>query len=369
MSDNTIKTAGDEIDLLSLAKVIWNKRKKILYITFCFLVLGFAYALLSPNEFTANTTFLPKTTESSNGAAASLGGLASLAGINLPPIGGGAEIPPALYPKFASSVQFKRALISVPINVEGVQEKSTYAKYFEEVYQPTLLSKIQKYTIGLPGLLIRKFKNSPEKEGQIDEEIGLIGLTKNEVIHFDRIDSQLKVNTENKDGLVTITFSMPEPLMAAQMAKFALELLQKEVIAYKISNAQEQLRFSEERLNEKKGEFEESQKKLANFRDRNQNIVTASILNQLQQLEAEQTFSFTIYTELAKQVEQSKLQVAKDTPVFSIIQPVTIPTQKSSPRRPLILVIFSVFGFISGMGYVLLSDFLSRIKDQWNKYD
>jgi hypothetical protein len=38
---------------------------------------------------------------------------------------------------------------------------------------------------------------------------------------------------------------MPEPLMAAQMAKYAEELLQKEVIEFKIQNAREQLKFTE----------------------------------------------------------------------------------------------------------------------------
>jgi len=160
---------------------------------------------------------------------------------------------------------------------------------------------------------------------------------------------------------------MPEPLMAAQMAKYAQELLQNEVIAYKISNAREQLNFTEERFAEKKTEFDQIQSRLANFRDRNQNISSATAMNQMERLEAEYNFAFNIYTELAKQLEQAKLQVSKDTPIFSIIQPVTIPTEKSAPKRPLILVIFTILGLIISLAYIFGSEFLRGVKEQWKE--
>lgn len=149
------------------------------------------------------------------------------------------------------------------------------------------------------------------------------------------------------------------------MARFAQDLLQEQVIAYKISNAQEQLKFTEERFEEKKKEFEEIQSRLANFRDRNQNIASAAVLNQQQRLEAEYNFAFSIFTELAKQLEQARIQVAKDTPVFSVIQPVTVPVEKSAPKRPLILVIFIILGGIMAIGYVFGVEFFRGVKEQW----
>jgi uncharacterized protein involved in exopolysaccharide biosynthesis len=55
---------------------------------------------------------------------------------------------------------------------------------------------------------------------------------------------------------------------------------------------------------------------------------------------------------LAKQLETAKLQVSRDTPVFSVIQPVTVPIEKAAPKRVLILVVFLVFGIIVGLGLV-----------------
>ncbi|AFL84927.1 uncharacterized protein involved in exopolysaccharide biosynthesis [Belliella baltica DSM 15883] len=356
----------DEIDLLELAKTVWKKRRQVFSITLVFMLIGLAVALLSPKEFTASSTFIPQTSESGKGGG-SLGGLASLAGINLGGMSGGSEIPPALYPKFVSSVQFRKALLNAPINVEGMNETVTYSKYYEEVAQPGLLANIKKYTLGLPGVIIKAIKGKQEDTLVQTEEGDLIKLNEEEVEHFKRLDGQLSVAPNEKEGFVSLSFVMPEPLMAAQMAKYAQELLQNEVIAYKISNAREQLNFTEERFAEKKAEFDQIQAQLANFRDRNQNISSATAMNQMERLEAEYNFAFNIYTELAKQLEQAKLQVSKDTPIFSVIQPVTIPTEKSAPKRPLILVIFTILGIIISLAYIFGSEFLRGVKEQWKE--
>lgn len=196
---------------------------------------------------------------------------------------------------------------------------------------------------------------------------GLINVSESEFEHFKRLDNQASIQFNDKEGFVSLSFAMPEPLMAAQMAKYAEELLQKEVIEFKIQNAREQLKFTEERFEEKKIEFEEIQNKLANFRDRNQNLSSAMVLNQLQKLEAEYNFAFSIYTELAKQLEQAKLQVSKDTPIFSIIQPVTIPIEKSAPKRTLIVIVFVLLGLIVALGDIFGREFLVGMKEQWKE--
>jgi hypothetical protein len=154
---------------------------------------------------------------------------------------------------------------------------------------------------------------------------------------------------------------MQDPLAAAEMAKYTEELLQKEVIEYKIQNTREQLKFTEERFNEKKIEFEIAQNKLASSRDANQNINSAVAMNQLQKLEAEYNLAFSIYMELAKQLEQAKLQVSKDTPIFSAIEAVSIPTEKSAPKSLFVLLVFSFLGIFFSVVVIFLRNYLVKI--------
>jgi uncharacterized protein involved in exopolysaccharide biosynthesis len=69
---------------------------------------------------------------------------------------------------------------------------------------------------------------------------------------------------------------------------------------------------------------------------------------------------------LAKQLEQAKIQVKKDTPIFTVIEPVTIPLEKSKPNRPLIVVMGLILGGVIGLCFVFGKEVLSKLKQKWN---
>jgi uncharacterized protein involved in exopolysaccharide biosynthesis len=361
MVDKNNAVINNEIDLLTIIRTIWRKRKQFSTIVFIFILVGLFFAFFLSKEFTASSTFIPQTGESIK-SGNSLNGLASLAGINLGGLGGGSDIPPSLYPKIVTSVPFRKTLLDAKIRISGLPEPVTYRHYYEEIYSPGLISLISKYTIGLPGIILEKIRGKSTSD-LTDVNSNLIKISDEEFEHFLRLEEQLNVSYNEKEGFVSLTFKMPEPEMAAEMAKFAEELLHKEIINFKIRNAQEQLKFSESRYLEKKIEFENIQNKLADFRDRNQNLTSASVLNQLQKLEDDYNFAFNIFNELAKQLEQAKLQVSKDTPLISVIQPVTIPVEKSAPRRPLILLIFLTSGLIFAFFWIIFSQVSSNFRN------
>ena len=94
---------NDEIDLIALLKTVFVARRFVIKITVLFSTLGIVLALVSPVRYTASSMFMPQLSERQPNS--SLGGLASLAGINLTSIMGGQpqEIPPSLYPQIAES--------------------------------------------------------------------------------------------------------------------------------------------------------------------------------------------------------------------------------------------------------------------------
>jgi len=347
-----------EIDLLDVASTVWSYKKNILIIIGVFIFLGLLFVKLSEKQFTASSKFIPRAADS-NRMGGNLGGLASLAGINLGDMGSGSEIPPALYPTIISSVKFKKALLEAPVLPDGYSASMTYSQYYEDVYNPGPLHYVKTYTIGLPGTILSLFADtsrSSVEETAVQGDTSLIKLSKREVQHFSRLNGQIKVIPQDKQKIVELSFTMPEPLMAAQMARYAEALLQQELIAYKIQSAREQHNFTEQRFTEKKNEFETIQNRLAVFRDRNQNITSAIVMNQMDRLEAEYNFSFSIYTEMAKQLEQAKLQVSKDTPIFMVLEPVTIPTNRSSPNLIFIVIAFFIFGIIVSISYVFIKE-------------
>ena len=78
--------------------------------------------------------------------------------------------------------------------------------------------------------------------------------------------------------------------------------------------------------------------------------------NRLSRLDSDLNISESIVQQLASQVEQAKLQVNKDTPVFTTIKPVTVPFQRSAPKRSLIVIVFGFLGLVFSIGYVLVKE-------------
>jgi uncharacterized protein involved in exopolysaccharide biosynthesis len=91
-NQNQIATVyDDEIDLKELFSVIWAAKKLILAITSVFAVVSVIYALSLPNQFKASALLAPAQQQSGglSGALGDLGGLASLAGVDIGGGGGG----------------------------------------------------------------------------------------------------------------------------------------------------------------------------------------------------------------------------------------------------------------------------------------
>ena len=312
---------SDEIDLIELLKTVWDGRKQVIIISFVFALIGVAVALLSPVIYSSSTTFINSQTESNSPSG--LSGVASLVGINL---GGysGSEIPPTIYPQIGESVEFKRSLLKSTVDKEKQIKLESFLADYNQIKTPESIENNK--------LFISEYEDK------------LFGLTKDII----------SISVNQKDAFVTISANMPKSEYAANVCINAREILQKTVINNRIKSAEQKLDYSEKQLKSKRIEFEEIQNKLAYFNDSNLNLVTSSIINERKKLEAEFEIINAVMIELSKQVEQRKLQVSEDTPVFSIIKEASMPVRRSSPKRTQIVLIFGFIGLIASSLYVLI---------------
>ena len=319
---------NDEIDLIEILKKIYSSKKLILNITLIFLLIGIGVAFLSPVKYSSSTVFIPQNPEK---PASSLSGVASLVGINLGASSSGGDIPPAMYPQIGESTKFKRLLLNKIIN--------------------------EKDKLSLKEFLISYYNIEEENKLTLSK----IEMTKQEEECFIILSKINSINVNQKDGFVTIKSIMPVAEYSAIVAKASREILQNIIIENKIETARQNLNFSKKQLKEKKIEFDEIQSKLAYFSDSNLNSVNSFVNNEKDKLEAEFEIISAVVTELSKQVEQAKLQVTKDTPVFSTIKEAMIPNERTSPERLSLVIIFICLGLIFSISVVLVSSSLKKI--------
>lgn len=363
---NISPVADDEIDLLALVKTIWNGRKIIILSVFTGAILGIAVALLSPKEYTATSVMVPQMGDSQS-KLGGLGGLAALAGINMD-INPGAELSPMVYPQIVSSIPFQLELMNTPLNFQDYAQPITLFNYYTKYSKTSVLGTISKYTIGLPGVLIGAIKGKP-KELSLpkDSAIQPILLTKDQYKIKLVLDAMVSLDLNPKEGYITLTTRMPEALAAAQLAQQAQTLMQRYITEFKIQKAKANLDFIQGRYNETKAEFEKAQVSLALIKDRNKDFTSGLSNIEAERINTRYTISYNVFQELAKQLEEAKIQVKKETPVFTIIEPVTVPSEKSKPKKPMIVAIWLSLGGIVGVGIIFGKQYLKDIRKKWNE--
>lgn len=356
----------DEIDLIALAKTAWNGRKTIIKITIVFTIIGLFIAIFTPKQYSVTSIMVPQVSSGQN----KLGGLSSLAamaGFSMN-MSTGSELSPMIYPQIVQSIPFQLELMHAKLNFEGYNEKiSLYDYYYNpQYYKFNLLGSIKKYTIGLPGTIIGAIRGKKENIlGSDGSENQLIQLTYTESELIEFLQEMVYLNVDAKEGYITLTAIMSEAKTAAQLGQFSQELLQVKITEFKIKKAEDQLEFILERYNEREKEFRAIQEKLAINKDRNKQILSALNNTQQERLQSEYQISLSVFTELAKQLENARIQVKEETPVFSIIEPISVPTESFKPKRKQILIIWIFLGGIVGVGWVFGKHFLVDIKKRW----
>ena len=342
----------DSIDLIALLKQIYQGRKLIILSAFVAAILGVVVALDTPNTYTSGATFIPQTGGDSK-PSSSLSGLASLAGISLGGTGGGSDIPPTLYPQIISSVPYKLDLLDESIEVSN--NEVSLGEYLGDDSGSSILGTVKNYTIGLPGTILSALKGS-SSEGALEAQGKIYQISEDDRKLFEALNTKLILSLNEKEGFVTLEFSDEDKFVAAQVAERAKELLQERIIAFKNQSARELLDFTTKQYQENKTSYEALQDSIAIFKDQNLNISSSLYQNRLDRLERELNIASSVVEQLASQVEQAKLQVNKDTPVFTIIEPVTVPFERSAPKRSLIVVIWTFLGVVLSTGFVLVKD-------------
>ncbi len=353
----------DKIDLLDLVKTLWRDRRIIMKTVIIFTVLGLFVALFSEKEYTASTIMVPQIDNPSS-KLGGLSSLASLAGFNMDMNAGADAISPMLYPQIISSVNFQLEIMNAEYLFEEMERPISLLDYYLNVYKPGLFGILKKYTIGLPGLIISAIRGEqPDEVSYSKSETIRLTTDQDEVRNI--IEENLSLVVNEKDGYLTLVSRFHQAFLSAQVAQKSQKLLQKYVTQFKVEKATAELEFIQERYDENKGEFEEAQSKLATFRDANKNISSEIMRTHEERLQNEYQLAFDVYSELAKQLEQSLIKVEKDSPVFSVIKEVVVPIEKSKPKRSMIIVIWLLLGCCFGISFIFWKNFVYSFKKRW----
>jgi len=354
-----------EIDIISLGKKVWDSRKLIVKVTCCFFVLGILVALITPRKYTATRIFIPQS-NSSTGRTGGLSSLASLAGISMGDDLQDGPMSPLVYPHILSNVEFQKELMMTPINFKGIDKPvSLYDYYTDPQYDKhPVLSDIKKYTLGLPGTIRNRIKGNEDLKndslnGKIVTGSRILRMTRKESEVAKELKGRFTLTVDKKDGYITISSTMSEPIAAAQLNEAIFCLLRKYVSEFKVNKSQQYLDYIQMEHDQAKLEYENVQVQYAKFRDANRGVKSAMAEVEAERLASEVALTQQLYTSLANNLLAAKAKVKEENVVFTDISPVFVPDKPANSKKKTVMT-WMLLGFILSCGWVIASDLLKN---------
>lgn len=122
--------------------------------------------------------------------------------------------------------------------------------------------------------------------------------------------------------------------------------------------------FTEKLYGEAKASYESAQKKYANFVDANQNIILLSYRAEQERLQNEMNLAYQVYTQVSQQLQMARAKVQEITPVYTVVQPATVPLKPAKPNKLMILIGFMFLAGVGSVGWIL---FVKDLLKGWKK--
>lgn len=344
-----------EIDLLELAQKVWTGRMTIIKTCAVAAVVGVVVAFSIPKEYTTTVKLAPESTKKAGG----MGALAAMAGINLSSGSEGDAFSPELYPDIVKSVPFITDLFHIEVKDAKSKIDTTLYGYMEEYQKGPWWGAVTAAPFKLLGWGISLFK---EKEPIVaGKAVDPFQLSQKEWGVVNGISNRIGVSVDKKSGAVTVDVTMQDALISATVADSVVAQLQAYVTNYRTNKARQDLAYSEELYTEAQQNYYAAQQKYAEYADGNQNVVLRSFRTESERLQNEMTLAYTLYNQVAQQLQMAKAKVMEITPVYAVVQPATVPLKPAKPNKPMMLIGFVFLGFVGSAGWILFG------KELWAK--
>jgi uncharacterized protein involved in exopolysaccharide biosynthesis len=278
----------DEIDLLELIRTLLHAWKTIVGITIVCVGLAITYALLVSDVFKAETLLAPVSEEKSGASSAlsQFGGLAAIAGISIPSDSNVEQVVATL-----NSRKFLRQYI------EG---KNLLPVLFEDIWD----AESQSW-------LVQTQDDEPTEQKAADA--------------FKEI---LSVDEDKKSGLITLSISWKNPVVAAEWANDLVKQLNEQLREKAIADSQKRVGYLEQELAK----------------------------TTLQDMRA------VLYNLLESEKQKAMLANVNEDFALEVIDPAVAPETREKPKRQLIVALGGICGGFLGIFAVFFGQFLQKLK-------
>ena len=334
------------IKLSEYKTYLFNKKFTIIAVSGLFFVLGIVFAISSDSKYTAELTFVVEDQQGSGGALGAMSGMASQFGFD---IGG------------SSNTTFSQNNILEFLKSRGVVEAALMQTRKVNKKEDLL---IEHY------LYINKIKDLWESDIDLTPVSfhGILTQNNDSVsgdIWMSIIEDELVVKLQSDEAnIINLSYTSVNDEFAKIFVEALIEQMSEMYISHQTAQTNNTLGFLSSRSDSVFMELEIAEEEFAKVKDINQRIVKASgRLKELQLMRNVEVLN-TMYLEIVKNLELSKLTLLNQTPIIQIIDKPILPLEQEFKSKT-VLGLLGVFlgGFLSFIFFIfrkLFKDALSE---------
>lgn len=350
----------EEIDLMALAAKLWKQRKRIIIWGIAGAIVGIVLGFSIPKTYTAGAVLSPEVNKRGN---SNLSSMASLVGINLD--NGYDAINFRLFPEIVASTPFIYELFDLQVRTKDGKIETDLLDYMENHQKKAWFSYVLQAPFQALGWFMSLF--SKEEEPAEPAVLDPYNLPKKERAVVKYFADNIIVNMDSKTGKITLSLEMQDPYVVATVMNAVLENLKDYMSEYHTSKARQDVENLTVICNERREDYYEAQQRYADYVDANKGVVLQSAQAERERLQQEMTLAYNVYSQVAQQLENSRVQVQQDKPAYAVVSPVTVPLKKTAPSKFKYMVMFAFLAGVVICGWILTDDLRANFMNYFRK--
>lgn len=347
-----------EIDLIELLRAVWAQKRKLCKWGAVGLVAGIVIAVSIPKEYKTVVQIAPEgTVQEGQGQ---MSGIAAMMGVN---IGGAATagVTEKIYPEIVKSTPFLLEFANIEVQNKDKQKMSLF-NYLDTGQKAAWWSYVISAPMDAIGWTRGLFSEDKSEKIAIDS-IDMFNLSEELRNFAGTLSSRIQVEADKKTSIYKVSAKMQDPLISAVVADSLVSKLQRYMTSYRTSKARADLEMNQKMLDEAQQQYYAADEIYASSVDKNQNLIMQSAKVKVERLKNERDLAFTVYEQLATQVEMSKVKLQEETIIATIIEPASVPLLPDSPNKKLIVIAFAFLAVFAAMGAVVVKFLMAKPKE------
>lgn len=171
----------------------------------------------------------------------------------------------------------------------------------------------------------------------------------------------LKVTTDTKSGIVTVTLKAPDPYVCAAFLRRLVVVLNDFNLHTRQTASHANRVFLEGRVAAAKIELDDAETNLRRFYEQNRRLADAPSLQFEEGRHRRQVeLSQQIYMALSQDLERARTDEVKDTPVLTVVETAQPPVRRYSPKRRILTLAGMFVGVVVVVLWGSLRDYVVR---------